>query len=187
MSSFQDYLKRPSKDALAARLRVLTWVLTTVVLLLVGVMRRVKISLPEGVDLMFLPPVHALLNTLVAVCLVLAIFAIKRKNINQHKLFMNTAMGLSVAFLVCYVAYHITTEETRYPEGADWRGLYFFFLITHIILAAVSLPFILMTWASGITNRFSKHKKLAKWVFPLWLYVAVTGPICYLMLRPFYP
>lgn len=135
---------------------------------------------------MILPPIHAILNTLVAILLVSGVVAIKRKNIAVHKLCINAAMFCSVLFLLCYVAYHITTEETRFPEGAEGRGLYFFFLITHIILAAVSLPFILMTWASGVTNQFTKHKKLTKWVFPLWLYVAVTGPICYLMLKPYY-
>jgi putative membrane protein len=99
---------------------------------------------------------------------------------------MLTAMGLSVLFLLSYVAYHMTNDPTRYGGEGVMRGVYFFLLITHIVSAAVSFPFILFTLVAGLTNRFDAHRRMARWVFPLWLYVAVTGPVCYLMLRPYY-
>lgn len=174
--------------SLAKVLGRMAWSLTAVVLILVGLMRRpeMKIPLPAGFSFSFLPPVHALLNSVVALALVVAVVAIKQKKVAVHKGAIAVAMMSSVAFLLCYVAYHFTTDEVRYGGEGAMRGVYFFFLISHIILAGVSLPFILFTWISGLTNQFSKHKKLAKWVFPMWLYVAVTGPICYLLLKPYY-
>jgi putative membrane protein len=96
------------------------------------------------------------------------------------------AMFLSVLFLLSYVAYHMTNDPTRYGGTGAMRTVYFLLLITHIVSAAVSLPFILFTFIAGWTNRFAAHRKLARWVFPLWLYVAVTGPVCYWMLKPYY-
>lgn len=173
--------------ALAGKLRIVVWVLTIAVWGLVGLMRRPeKIPLPEGVDLSFLPAVHAVLNTLVAIFLVLALVMIKRKNVVAHRRFISAAMTASAIFLLGYVAYHFTTGETKFGGQGAWRVTYFALLISHIVLAAVSLPFILQTWVFAFTNQFDKHRKLARWVFPMWLYVAVTGPICYLMLRPYY-
>ena len=148
--------------------------------------RPEKIPLPEGVDLGFLPTVHAILNTLVAVCLILALVMIKRGNVLLHRNLMTAALALSAVFLLCYVSYHFTTDETRYGGQGTWRLVYFVLLISHIVLAAVSFPLILQTWVYSLTNQFEKHRQLARWVFPMWLYVAVTGPICYLMLRPYY-
>jgi putative membrane protein len=91
-----------------------------------------------------------------------------------------------VIFLLSYVVYHITTDPTRFGGTGTIRTVYFILLITHIIAAAVSLPFILFTFIAAWTNQFDKHRKLARWVFPLWLYVAVTGPVCYWMLKPYY-
>ena len=99
---------------------------------------------------------------------------------------MVLAMILSVLFLLSYVAYHMTNDPTRYGGVGGMRTLYFILLGTHIVFAAVSLPFIMFTFIAGWTNRFAAHRKLASWVFPLWLYVAITGPICYWMLRPYY-
>lgn len=184
MSEFQEYVKRSTNENLSSKLKVVIWVLTAVVLGTVGLMRRVKIDV--GVDMSFLPPVHALLNSVVAISLVLAVCMIKQKNVKAHKCWIGIAMLCSVLFLLCYVAYHFTTEETLYGGEGLMRGIYFFFLITHIVLAAISLPFILYTWMYGLTNQFAKHKKMAKWVFPVWFYVALTGPICYFMLKPYY-
>jgi putative membrane protein len=184
-----QWLSRTPQEALSRKLGNIAWVLTAVVLVLVGLMRRpeLRIPLPDGVSLMFLPPVHAAINTLVSICLIVAIIAVKKGNITLHKNAILTAMGLSVAFLLCYVAYHFTTEETRFGGTGAIRTTYFFLLISHIILAGISLPAILFTFIAGWTNRFAAHRRLAKWVFPIWLYVAVTGPICYFMLRPYYP
>jgi putative membrane protein len=182
----REWLSRPPREDLSRKLGIVAWVLTAVVLGLVGLMRTVRIPLPEGMSFAFLPPVHAVLNSLVAIALLVAIVAIKQGKVRLHRNAIFTAMGLSIGFLLCYVAYHFTTEETRYGGTGAMRGVYFFLLITHIVLAGISLPFILFTFISGWTNRFTAHRRLARWVFPMWLYVAVTGPICYLMLKPYY-
>ncbi len=95
-------------------------------------------------------------------------------------------MIASASFLLCYVAYHFTTEETKFGGTGAICYVYYPLLISHIVLAAFSLPFILQTWVYGFTSQVAKHRKMAKWVFPMWLYVAITGPICYLLLRPYY-
>lgn len=172
---------------LARKLKVAIWILTIAVWALVGAMRRPeKIPLPDGVDLGFLPTVNAVINSLVAILLVVALIMIKRGNIQMHKNAIMAAMVCSALFLLSYVGYHFTNEETKFGGEGVAKTIYLVVLISHIILAAVSLPFILMTWMYGFTNQFHKHRKMAKWVFPMWLYVAVTGPICYLMLRPYY-
>ena len=185
-NEMREWLSRPPREDLSRKLGIVAWVLTAVVLGLVGLMQTVRIPLPEGMSFAFLPPVHAVLNSLVAIALLVAIVAIKQGKVRLHRNAIFTAMGLSIGFLLCYVAYHFTTEETRYGGTGAMRSVYFFLLVTHIVLAGISLPFILFTFISGWTNRFTAHRRLAKWVFPMWLYVAVTGPICYLMLKPYY-
>lgn len=186
-SEHKKWLSRPPQEALSKKLGITAWLLTAVVLILVVMMRSpYKVPLPEGWSMAFLPPVHAVLNSLVAVSLIGALVAVKQGKISLHRNFIFAAMVLSVGFLLCYVAYHFTTVETRYGGEGVMRILYFLLLITHIVLAGVSLPLILFAFISGWTNRFAAHRRLVKWVFPMWLYVAVTGPICYLMLRPYY-
>ncbi len=170
--------------ALEKRLNTIAYIVSAVVLLLVGLMRRVKIDL--GVDFSFLPPIHASLNALCALILLLALYYIKNKQVENHRRAIYAAMVCSALFLVSYVLYHFTTPETRYGGTGVMRTLYFILLITHVVLAAVILPFILLTFTRAYTNQFERHKKMARWVFPLWLYVAVTGPVCYLMLQPYY-
>lgn len=170
--------------ALAKKLNRLAWVVTVVVLVLVGLMRRVKI--PTEIDFGFLPPLHASLNAVTAVILILAFLQIRKGKVEQHRRMMYVAIVSSLLFLLSYVVYHFTTEETLYCGEGAIRSVYFFLLITHIVLAAVIFPFILFTFIRAYTNQFDRHKKMAKWVFPLWLYVAVTGPILYLMLSPCY-
>jgi len=183
----EQYVQQPPNLALGKKLSVVTWVLTIAVWALVGAMRSPeKFPLPEGVSLKFLPAVHASLNSLVALFLVLALIMIKRNNVRLHKLLVSAAMICSALFMMCYVAYHFTTPETSFGGKGAVKAVYLVLLISHIILAAVSLPCILLTWVYGFTNQFQRHRKMAKWVFPVWLYVALTGPICYLMLRPYY-
>lgn len=181
-----EWLTRPPKEELSKKLGIAAWILSAAVLVLVVLMRGPKIPIPDGWSFTFLPPVHAILNTLVAISLVGALVAVKQGKISLHRNLIFVAMGLSVLFLLCYVAYHFTTVETRYGGTGGMRITYFILLITHIVLAGVSLPFILFTFISGWTNRFAAHRRLAKWVFPIWLYVAATGPVCYLMLKPYY-
>jgi putative membrane protein len=170
--------------ALEKKLNTLAYVVSVVVLLLVGLMRRVKIE--TDIDFGFLPPVHASLNALTAVILVVAFIHIKNGRVEQHRKAIYAAMFTSALFLLSYVLYHFTTPETRFGGEGVIRYIYFFILITHIILAALTLPFILLTFNRAYTDQFDRHRKMARWVFPLWLYVAVTGPICYLMLKPYY-
>jgi putative membrane protein len=184
--NLQETLRQPANLPLARRLMIANGVVSTVVLLLVGAMREIRIPLPEGVGFSFLPPVYSIINSLVAVLLVVAVVMIRRGNVMAHRRAINTAMLGSLLFLVCYVVYHLTTDPTRYGGTGVFKMVYFVLLISHVVLAAVSLPFILTTWIYGFTNQFEKHRRLAKFVFPVWLYVAVSGPICYLMLRPYY-
>lgn len=171
-------------DALARKLNIISVVLSVVVLLLVGLMRRVKIDL--GIDFSFMPPVSAVLNTIVAICLVSALYFVKQKDIVNHKRSIFAALTFSALFLVCYVLYHFTTVETSYCQEGTIKYVYYFLLITHIVLAGISLPFILLTFSRGFTYQVDKHKKMARWVYPIWLYVAITGPVCYLMLKSCY-
>ena len=176
----------PDKLSLAMeqRLRAVVWVLTGLVLILVGMMRRPEfhIQLPEGVSLAFLPAVHAVLNSLVAVCLILAVISIKKGDITRHSRFITAAVFLSGLFLLGYVAYHFTSHATLFT-GSGWiRPVYFTQLISHIALAAISFPFILLAYLAGWADRRAAHRKLVRFVFPMWLYVAITGPIVYLML-----
>lgn len=186
--------------ALAKKLNVVAWIVTVVVLLLVGMMRRVKLPLPEGWDFSFLPPLHAGLNALAAIFLIVAFLQIKNKKVEAHRKAIYGAVVCSILFLLSYVAYHFTTPETLFGdlnkdgivdaaeliEAGTSRTIYLFILFSHIVLAAVSFPFILFTFIRGYTNQFEKHRKMAKYVWPVWLYVAITGPVVYLMLMPYY-
>ncbi len=196
-----QWLSRPPREELAKKLGIAAWILTAAVLGLVGLMRRVKIPLPDGLSLSFLPPFHAAVNAAAAVVLVIAFIAVMKGRIALHRRMIMVAMGLSVLFLLSYVAYHFTSSEVKFGDlnfdgvvdknertrVGGMRTVYLLLLISHIVLAAVSLPFILFTFIAGWTNRFATHRKLACWVFPIWLYVAITGPVCYWMLRPYYP
>ena len=180
------YLGKPSNDELGRKLMKVVWVLTVVVLGLVVAMRQIKLPLPEGVDLSFLPAVNAGLNTGVALLLIAGLVAVMKGRITLHRSFMTAAVFLSVAFLLSYVSYHITTGETSFGGKGLEKTIYYVVLATHVILAAVSFPFILMTLVFAWTNQFGKHKRLSRRIYPIWLYVAVTGPIVYWMLKPYY-
>lgn len=196
-----SWLARKPQEELSKKLGIAAWGITAAVLALVGLMRQVKIPLPEGVSLSFLPPFHAAVNATAAIVLIIAFVAVMTGRISLHRRMMVAAMALSVLFLLSYVAYHFTNNEVKFGDSnldgmvdaaelaraGAMRTIYLLLLITHIVLAAVSLPLILFTFIAGWTNRFATHRRLARWVFPLWLYVAITGPVCYWMLRPYYP
>jgi len=172
------------QDKLLKKLDIFAIIVSVAVLALVIIMREV--SIPVEVDLSILPGFHAILNTLAAVFLLGGLIAIKARKIQLHKRMILTAMSLSILFLLSYVVYHITSETTLYCGTGTIRTVYFILLITHVVLAALILPFILFTFNRAWTGYFDKHKAMARWVFPIWFYVACTGPICYLMLRPCY-
>lgn len=136
--------------------------------------------------LSFLPPIYATTNGITAVVLVWAVLAIKKGNQKLHERLMTFAIALSVAFLVMYVAYHMTSDYTKYGGEGALRYIYFFILITHILLSIAIIPLVLITYVRALAQRFDRHRKIAKITFPLWLYVAVTGVIVYLMISPYY-
>jgi putative membrane protein len=136
--------------------------------------------------LSFLPPIYATTNGITAVVLVLAVFAIKNGKQKLHEQLMTFAIALSVAFLVMYVAYHMTSDSTKFGGEGAIRYVYFFILITHILLSIAIIPLVLITYVRALAQRFDRHRKIAKITFPLWLYVAVTGVVVYLMISPYY-
>lgn len=136
--------------------------------------------------LTFLPPIYATINGLTALILIVAVIAIKKKNVVLHENLMTTAVGCSVVFLVLYIAYHMTSDSTKFGGEGYISYIYYFILITHIVLSVVIIPFVLITYVRAITNNIERHKKIAKITFPLWLYVAVTGVIVFAMISPYY-
>ncbi len=136
--------------------------------------------------LSFLPPIYATVNGITAVVLVAAVRAIKKGNRKLHERLMTTAIALSVTFLVMYVAYHMTADSTKFGGEGAIRYVYFFLLISHILLSIAIIPLVLFTYVRALAEHFDRHKKLAKITFPIWLYVAVTGVIVYLMIAPYY-
>lgn len=136
--------------------------------------------------LTFLPPIYAAINGITAVLLVSAVIAIKNGNRAIHERLMKLAILCSVVFLMMYVAYHMTTESTKYGGEGMIRYVYYFFLITHVVLSVAVIPLVLFTYVKALAGQFENHKKLAKITFPLWLYIAVTGVVVYLMIAPYY-
>lgn len=163
-------------------------ILSIAIPLVVALLFKVKLK-DFGFDvkpLSFLPPIYATINGITAVILVWAVISIKNGKRKLHENLMKTAIGLSVAFLGMYVAYHMTAEATPYGGEGVMRAVYFFILITHITLSIVIIPLVLITYVRALAERFDRHKKIAKITFPIWLYVAVTGVVVYLMISPYY-
>lgn len=136
--------------------------------------------------LTFLPPIYATINGLTAVLLVIAVWAIKNKKQVLHERLMTTAIACSVLFLLMYIAYHMTSDSTPFGGEGVIRYVYYFILITHIILSIIIIPLVLITYVRALTTNFERHKKIAKITFPIWLYVAVTGVLVYIMISPYY-
>ena len=147
---------------------------------------RVKLSVNPGFDVRIFAKVNAIINSTVAVLLLAGLLAVKRKNYLLHKRIMLTAIVLSSLFLISYICHHLLTEETKFGGTGTIRYVYFFILGTHIILAAVILPFILFSSYRALTGEFGKHKKLVRITWPVWFYVAVTGVVVYCMISPYY-
>jgi len=158
---------------------VLSILIPVVVAVLFGV--KIDAELP-----VFLPPIYASVNAVTALVLILAFMAIRKKNIKLHERLMKFAIILSVVFLVMYVAYHMTSDSTQFEGEGAIKYLYYFILITHILLSIIVIPFVLITYVRAITNNIEKHKKIAKITFPLWLYVAMTGVVVFIMISPYY-
>ena len=160
-------------------IKIISVAIPVVVAILFGV--RVDYELP-----IFLPPIYSSLNALTAVLLVLALIAIKSKKIKLHQRLMQTCIALSLVFLVMYIAYHMTTDPTTFGGEGYVKSLYFFILISHIILSIALIPLVLISYVRAFQEEFPAHRKISKITFPIWLYVAVTGVIVYLMISPYY-
>lgn len=169
-------------DADIKKLNATAWILSTLILLVVVFMR--KIHFDVDFDFSFLPAFHSTVNALCGIVLIMAYIQIRRKNIVAHKRWMSLAMIMSALFLISYVVYHTTTPEQKFCKEGMIRIVYFIFLISHVVLAAFSFPAILFAYIRGLTRQHPAHEKLARWVFPIWLYICISGPVCYLMLRP---
>jgi len=152
--------------------------------LLVAVLFGIKI--PNVSPLGFLPPIYAAINGLTALLLIVAVFAIKNGKRKTHQNLMTVCLGLSCVFLILYVAYHMTSDSTPFGGEGLIRVVYLVILISHIVLSIAIIPLVLKTYARAYLKNFKGHRKLARITFPVWLYVAVTGVIVYLMISPYY-
>lgn len=161
-----------------------------IVSILIPVVVALLLFIPQtgnlgDLDVSFLPHLNAVLNSATSIALIAGFYFIKTENIALHRTAMLTAFGLSSIFLVSYVIYHFQGTHTTYPDS-PLKAVYLTILITHIILATVVVPFVLISIYFAITNQISRHKRIVKYTFPIWLYVAVTGVIVYLMISPYY-
>jgi len=145
-----------------------------------------NVRIPNVAPLDMLPPIYATINGSTAVLLVLAVIQIKRGNRKVHERLMKVNIFLSLLFLLMYIAYHITSDPTPYGGEGVIRYVYFFILITHILLSVALIPLVLFSYKHAALRDFKAHKRLSKVTFPIWLYVAVTGVVVYLMIAPYY-
>lgn len=167
------------------KITVWIWVLSIVIPGLVGLIYFGP-KFDPGSDLRILPRIYSTLNFVTAIILVLALISIKQKKILRHRSLMITALILSVLFLILYVIYHSSAESVKYGGEGAIRYVYYFFLISHIILSMIVVPLVLITLRRAMKNDFERHQKLARWTWPIWFYVAVSGVIVYLMISPYY-
>lgn len=174
-----------SKEKTAEEKKYNKWIVALSIIIPVAVAALFGIKIDAELPV-FLPPIYATINAITALVLIIAVWAIKNKKRNLHENLMKTAIGLSVLFLIMYVAYHMTSDSTEFGGEGTIKYVYYFVLLTHILLSIVIIPFVLITYVRAITKNFEKHKKIAKVAFPLWLYVAISGVIVYLMISPYY-
>lgn len=168
------------KDPYRKTIIVLSVIIPVAVAALFG-MPKIK-----GYDTSFLPPIYATINGITALLLITGVAAIKNGRQLLHERIMKVCITLSAIFLILYLVYHVTSESTPYGGEGAIRGVYFFILITHILLSVGVIPLVLFTFARAISRDFKRHRALARITFPVWLYVAVTGVIVYLMISPYY-
>jgi len=178
-----------NNDKLIFRLvmAVSIFVFVVVVILNEKIIPRPTLSVDQLKIVYMLPLLNAIINGTCTVLLLLSLYMIRRKKIEAHKKINITTFLLSALFLVSYITYHYLAGDTIYPKDSSTKGLYYFILTSHIILAAVVLPLILLSFHRGLQMQVAKHKKLVRWSYPVWLYVTITGVIVYLMISPYYP
>jgi putative membrane protein len=156
---------------------------SVVIPLVVAVLFKVKI---EGVDFSFLPPVYAFINFLTSITLILAVKAAKQHHIESHQKWITVSLVLSISFLIMYVLYHMTSNPTPYGGEGILKYVYYFLLISHILLSVLVIPLVLLAYATGINRIIEHHKKIVRFAFPLWWYVAISGVLVYLLIAPYY-
>ena len=195
-------MNNSNKKTLEQRFRLSIILVSILIPTAVAILFTVKLK-DFGIEvepLSFLPPIYASINGLTALLLLMGVMAIKNGNKKVHERFMTTAIACSVVFLVMYVAYHMTADSTVYGDidgnkildatekanAGSIRHLYLFILLSHIALSIAIIPLVLITYVRALAARFDKHRNIAKITFPLWLYVAVTGVVVYLMISPYY-
>lgn len=195
-------MNNSNKKTLEQRFRLSIILVSILIPIAVAILFTVKLK-DFGIEvepLSFLPPIYASINGLTALLLLMGVMAIKNGNKKVHERFMTTAIACSVVFLVMYVAYHMTADSTVYGDidgnkildatekanAGSIRYVYLFILLSHIALSIVIIPLVLITYVRALAAQFDKHRKIAKITFPLWLYVAVTGVVVYLMISPYY-
>ncbi len=166
--------------------KLLIYTFSVIIFLLIAALGRTRLNVDVGFDIHIFAAINAVINSIVTVLLVVALIAVKQRKLVLHKNVMLAAMWLSVLFLISYVAHHLLAGDTRFGGEGAIRYLYFFILITHIVLAAVILPFILFTAYRALIGEYEVHKKIARITWPIWFYVSLTGPVIYLMISPYY-
>ncbi len=166
--------------------KTLIFIVSVVVFIAIVALGRVEIPIGGDFDVHVFARINAVINTIVSLLLIAAFVAVKRKNYLAHKRFMLAAIALSALFLVSYICHHLLAGNTSYRGEGTIRYIYYFILITHIILAAVILPLILFTAYRALIAEWPQHKKLARITWPVWLYVSITGPLTYLLISPYY-
>ncbi len=166
--------------------RLLVFTFSAIVFTAVTVLSRVKLNVDLGFDVHLFAQINAIINSCVAILLIIALIAVKSKKYTLHKNLMMTAMLLSILFLISYICHHLFTGETKFGGEGINRTIYYIILFTHIPLAGIILPFILFSAYRALTGEFDKHKKLVRITWPIWFYVAVIGVVVYWMISPYY-
>ncbi|MBK6832110.1 MAG: DUF420 domain-containing protein [Flavobacteriales bacterium] len=162
------------------------WIFSVVVFLAVVVLNRVQAPAPDGLDVHVFARINAVLNSLVSLLLIAGLFTARAGKWTTHRAVMLAAMTLSVLFLVSYILHHLFAGDTAFGGQGAIKVLYYIILATHILLAAGSLPFILFTAYRGLTGRYPEHRKMARRVWPIWLYVSISGVVVYMLISPYY-
>ena len=179
---------------------ILIWIFSIIVFVAVTVLDRITVDVQLGFDPHIFATLSAGVNSMVAILLVIALIMVKQKKYEQHKKIMLFTMMLSILFLVFYIAHHLFTGETKYGDldhngilsddeksiAGSFRYIYYFIISTHIILAGIVMPFVLYSAYRALIGEYASHKKLVRYTFPIWFYVAITGVIVYLMISPYY-
>ena len=191
---------QPSIEKNDHKAKLLIWTVSIIVFVAVAFLSKYKLTIDLGFNAHLFAKANAVINSVVAILLVVGLITIKQKKYSLHKMIMLNAIALSVLFLLCYIGHHLLAGETRYGDinhdglvddaeilqAGSLRTFYYIILITHIPLAAIILPFILFTAYRALTGEYEQHKKLTRITWPVWFYVAITGVIVYYMISPYY-